>query len=247
MKEKNIQPVKYVFTGNDEREKKVFSQFFQEISTDAALYYEPYIEYNNLKVHMTFFIDVIDQCKLEIKFIDVKSSEFPQGIDTCVHNATMKLCDGSHDETKRGFAFMFNSWKNSSILLTCDPVRFRNQKKQHLYIENPNKTQYGKWFSLHNIWEAKKVNRYIGHNADGTLRFETFMERESWGGNYGVVIEDRGKDEFRLHFSCGATQHPNVTFEDMVVDIKIEGNYRSRFQCSDITDLELLQNANKSR
>lgn len=66
-----------------------------------------------------------------------------------------------------------------------------------------------------NVWETKR--------SDGR------MERNSWGGNHGVVIEQREKNVYRLHFSCGETEYPDVTFEDLVVDVSIEGEYTARF------------------
>jgi len=41
------------------------------------------------------------------------------------------------------------------------------------------------------------------------------------------------KDIYRLHFSCGEGDHPNVTFDDLVVDVTIEGEYTTRFQCTE--------------
>lgn len=75
-----------------------------------------------------------------------------------------------------------------------------------------------KWFMIHNIWEIKRP--------------EGRIEKCSWGGNYGVVIEQREKDVYRLYFSCGEVEHPNITFEDLVIDVAIDGEHTTRFQCS---------------
>lgn len=201
------EPLSYTFQDIDIKNKKVFSHIFAELRGNDQ--YDDYIDYKGLKVYPVFRIHLISECKVKIAWIAARQN-IPQGVDLCVCNAKLKLLDGSNDETKKGFAFMYSAWANSVTPLLCTPIKFRNQEKQ----------QKKKWISLHNIWETKR--------SDGR------MERSEWGGNYGVVIEQREKNIYRLHFSCGKTEHPDVTFEDLVVDVSIEGEYTIRFQCSEI-------------
>jgi len=204
------EPLSYTFSDADLKNKKVFSHIFPDlIRKNGNANYDAYINYKYQKVYATFEIELMGECKIQINWIKARQ-DIPQGIDISVNNAKLKLIDGSDDETKRGFVFMYPTWADNTTPLLCTPIKFRKQEKQ----------QQKKWLMISNIWETKR--------SDGR------MERDSWGGNHGVVIEQREKNVYRLHFSCGETEHPNVTFEDLMVDVSVEGEYTTRFQCSEI-------------
>ena len=213
MKNEEYQPLIYLFQENDRKDKKVFSQIFPDLSRNNKSCKDAYINYNGLRIYTTFMINFVNDCKIHIKLIKARQ-DIPQGITVSVHNAKLKFPE-ANQETKNCFVFFYDYSRGKSTLkggpieLSCIPIKFRSVEKQ----------KQKKWLMIHNIWETKR--------SDGR------MESDSWGGNYGVVIEQREKDIYRLHFSCGKTEHPNVTFEDLVIDVSIEGEYTTRFQCSE--------------
>ena len=186
----------YIFNNEDLKSKRVFSHIFPDLfKNDNA-----YIEYKWLKVYPSFIIDILSECKIQIQWVKARQ-DIPQGIDSCINNVRLKILDGSKRETKSGFAFMYGRWVSDKVPLLCVPIKYRKKEKQ----------RQEKWFMLKNIWEMKR--------SDGR------MERCSWGGNYGVLMEQREKDVYRLYFSCGDVDHPNITFQDLVIDVAIEGEY----------------------
>jgi hypothetical protein len=201
-------PLFYTFKDEDMENKKVFSHIYPEIRTLDEQ--KSYILYKGLKVYPTFMINVISECKIQITWIKARQ-DIQQGVDASVHNVKLKILDGSNRETKQGFVFGWSGWSSEKTPLFCVPIKFRKKEKQ----------EPKKWFMLNNIWEMKR--------SDGRI------ERCSEGGNYGVVIEQKKQNEYRLYFSCGEVDHPNVTFQDLIVDVVIEGEYMPRFQCSTIT------------
>lgn len=208
-------PLLYVFENIDLKNKKFFSHIFPDIITkNKSAHYSAYIDYNDLKVYANFRIDFISECNVCIKLVKARQ-DIPQGITVSAHNAKLKFPE-VNQEIKNCFVFFYDYSAGKSMLkggpieLLCIPIKFRSIEKQ----------KQVKWLMIHNIWEIKR--------PDGS------MESDSWSGNYGVIIEQREKDVYRLHFSCGKTEHPNVNFEDLVVDVSIEGEYTTRFQCSEI-------------
>lgn len=205
------EPSSYVFSNTDLENKKVFSHIFPDLSINNRSDYDEYISYKGLKVYASFMLYFESECKLQIKLVKARQ-DIPQGINVSIHNARLKF-PYENKETKDCFIFIYDysygpAETKTPVELCCTPIKFRSEEKR----------QQKKWLMIYNIWEMER--------SDGR------MERCSWGGNYGVVIEQRGKDVYRLYFSCGYVKHPNVTFQDLVVDVAIEGEYIPRFQCS---------------
>lgn len=200
----------YTFNKNDLKNKEVFAGIFAGLHDDNVHY--DVINYKGLKVHAWFEILLLGKCDIRINWIQARK-DFPQGVDVGIHHARLKILDGSNAETKSGFAFMYDRWFPDQVPLLCAPIKYRDKEKQ----------KKEKWVGLHSVWERKVIGGYPEHE---------YVQRESWYGNYGVVIEQREKDVYRLHFSCGNVDHPNVTFDDLVIDVSIEGEYETRFQCS---------------
>ena len=40
-----------------------------------------------------------------------------------------------------------------------------------------------------------------------------------------MIIEELGKDHYLLHFSCGELDFKEVTFQDLELELTIEGDY----------------------
>jgi len=210
------EPLTYTFSDIDLENKKFFSHIFPELSMSNKSYYKPYISYKGLKVYASFRVDFECECRLQIKLVKARQ-DIPQGIDVGIHNARLKF-PYENRETKNSFIFIYDysygpAETKTPIELYCTPIKFRNKEKQ----------QQKKWLMIYNIWEMKR--------SDGRI------ERCSWGGDHGVVIEQKKQNEYRLYFSCGEVDHQNITFQDLVIDVAIEGEYTPRFQCGEIFPL----------
>ena len=203
-------PLSYTFKDIDIQNNETFAGIFASLRGNDE--YDDYIDYRGLKVHPLFRMYLIGECKIQINWIKTRQ-DFPQGIDASIHNARLNILDGSKNKTKKGFVFMYDRWFPKPVPLLCTPIKFHNKEKQH----------QGKWVSLYNVWEREVTSGHPVH---------TYMHRESWWNNYGVVIEKKRENNYRLYFSCGVDKHLNITFEDLIVDVSIEGEYTTRFQCS---------------
>ncbi len=202
---------KYKYSDKDTSNGKSFYDIFTGIN-DKKVRYEV-IEYQSLMVYPWFKILIGAGCRIDIRWIKSKR-DYLQGINVGMRNAKVKLLDGSNSIIKSGHIFTYDFWYPEAITLYCIPIKYHPRGREQ--------GMQSRWIGLHSFYRKKLAT---GLNSFPVLD-------ESWLGTYGLVIERRNEHGYRLYFSCGYKEYANVTFEDLIVDVFISGEYAAEFQCS---------------
>ena len=205
----------YRYSETDAKNGRSFYDLFIGLN-DEKVRYET-IEYGSLKIYPWFRILLSDRCKVALKW--VKSSQnYLQGVKVSLRNTRARLLDGSDSEIKNDAVLMYDFWFPDAVLLYCTPMKLCN-------VDGGLKNG---WFGLQNVCRTRTVFNYTVSHMEPCCNV-----KKIWHGNYGVVIEATAISSYRLYFSCGyAMNFSNITFEDLVLDVFVNGDHTADFQCS---------------